>query len=185
MASWAAHAQLSRADSLFMSNGGDPELIETVSKLDPNKAAMLSAVLPGLGQAYNNQYWKIPIIYGGGLILAHYIAYNNRIYNEFRNALVAEVDDNSNTVDPYSAYFSSDALENNRDAFRKYRDELIIITAAYYFLNIIDAHVSAHLSEFDLNEKLSIQVAPAIQTTPVFSRTADINVGFSVCISFK
>ena len=29
------------------------------------KSTRLSAILPGLGQINNKQYWKIPIIYGG------------------------------------------------------------------------------------------------------------------------
>ena len=31
--------------------------------LTPSKAAFYSAVLPGLGQAYNRKYLKIPIVY--------------------------------------------------------------------------------------------------------------------------
>ena len=93
--------QINQSDSIFL-NREDIETIETYSQLDPNKAAIFSAVLPGLGQAYNNQYWKIPIIYGGGLLIGHYINYNHRIYHEFRNALIAEVDGNSLTENPYA-----------------------------------------------------------------------------------
>lgn len=140
---------------------------------------MFSAVLPGLGQAYNNQYWKIPIIYGGGIIIGHYIHYNNKLYNEFRNALLAEADNNSNTNSPYR--FSETALSRNRDAFHKNRDMLILVGAAFYLLNIVDAHVSAHLHEFEVNDNLSMKVTPTIQSSPVFSPT----VGLSISLNLK
>ena len=31
---------------------------KTLIKLNPKKAATLSAILPGLGQIYNKQYWN-------------------------------------------------------------------------------------------------------------------------------
>ena len=44
--------------------------------LAPAKAAFFSAVLPGLGQAYNGKYWKIPIAYAG-LGIGIYFYQNN------------------------------------------------------------------------------------------------------------
>ena len=38
---------------------------EPYDPLAPSKAAFYSAVVPGLGQAYNKKYWKIPIVYAG------------------------------------------------------------------------------------------------------------------------
>ena len=43
-----------------------------IDPLTPAKAAFYSAILPGLGQAYNKKYWKIPIVYigmGAGIFL--------------------------------------------------------------------------------------------------------------------
>lgn len=140
---------------------------------------MLSAVLPGLGQAYNNQYWKIPLIYGGGIILGHYINYNHRIYHEFRTALIAEIDSDPTTENPHPA-FNRTYLTRYRDLFRRNRDFLMIISAAYYLLNIVDAHVSAHLKEFEVNDQLSINIHPSIQPTPLFSHAVGVSVSLRV-----
>ncbi|MEP0367616.1 MAG: DUF5683 domain-containing protein [Cyclobacteriaceae bacterium] len=180
--SWNIQAQISKSDSIFLMTDNTVLEFESVSDLDPYKAAFFSAILPGLGQAYNNQYWKIPLIYGGGVIFAHYINYNHRIYQEMQNALIAETDDSELTVNFYSDYFSSETtLERNRDVFRRNRDFLIILTSAFYLLNVVDAHVSAHLNEFDVNENLSMTISPSIQSTLLFSRSA----GFTVSLNFK
>ncbi len=177
-----AHSQQSKADSVFIYSELDQiETINTVSELDPNRAAILSAVLPGLGQAYNNQYWKLPFIYGGGILIGHYIKYNHQFYHEFRNALIAEADGIERTENVYAEYWGTTALTRNRDAFRRNRDMLILVGAAFYILNIVDAHVAAHLNEFDVNDNLSLKVAPSIQTSPVFSHS----LGFSVSLKVK
>lgn len=178
--SFGLKAQISLSDSIFL-NRDAIETFQSQSTLDPNRAAFLSAVLPGLGQAYNNQYWKIPLIYGGGIAIGHYINYNNKLYYEFDNALRKEIDGDASTVNPYAGRFSQSALERNREAFRRNRDLLIIIAAAYYLLNVMEAHVSAHLHEFVINENLSVNIDPSIQSTPLFSHA----VGFSVSLSIK
>jgi hypothetical protein len=175
------YAQYSKSDSIFLMTDQTIYEFQQVSELDPNKAAFLSAILPGLGQAYNNQFWKIPIIYGGGLIFGHYINYNNRIYQEMQNALIAETDQSPFTVNFYSAVYNKSALERNRDAFRRNRDFLIILTTAFYLINVADAHISAHLNEFDVNSNLSMSISPSIQSTPLNSRA----LGFSVSFNFK
>ena len=129
---------------------------------NPKKATKLSAVLPGLGQVYNKQYWKLPVIYGGYAVIGHYIKFNNDMYHEFKNALTYEIDDNVSTINPFPN-FSRNSLERNMDFWRRNRDMLIIFTGVYYLLNIIDAHVFAHLNEFDTNSDLSIKIEPNIK----------------------
>ena len=74
-------------DSLS-SNFLDSNLINNQNS-NYNKAPLLSAILPGLGQVYNKQYWKLPVIYGGYLLIGHYIKFNNNMYKEFRGAPVS------------------------------------------------------------------------------------------------
>ncbi len=125
----------------------------------PAKAAMLSATLPGLGQVYNRKYWKIPIIYAGFGTLAYFIDFNNTEYRKWREAWIARVDGNPNTVDDYPLY-STDRLEWLMNGYRRNLEVTYILTAALYLLNILDASVDAHLMNFDVGEDLSLGLEP-------------------------
>ena len=57
---------------------------EKIKVFNPQKASRLSAIVPGLGQVYNKQYWKLPVIYGGYAVIGHYIKFNNDMYHEFK-----------------------------------------------------------------------------------------------------
>ena len=135
--------------------------LNTKIKSKYNKAPMLSAILPGLGQIHNKQYWKLPIIYGGYLLIGHYINFNNKMYKEFRSALVAQTDDNEMTINPFPN-FSESSLERNMEYWRRNRDLLIIFTGVYYILNIVDAHVFSHLNDFDIGNDISFSISPEI-----------------------
>ncbi len=147
---------------------------------------MYSAVIPGLGQAYNKKYWKIPIIYTGFGVMGYFIYANSLNYNVYKQGLIDFTDGDNNTVsylnfigpnvdpgrfDPslgspdYSA--SDDAwfkeqLENNMNYYRRYRDLSVILTFAWYALNIIDATVDGYLFSYDMNEDLSLQLDPQL-----------------------
>ena len=152
------------------------ELFTEMSTLNPKRAAVLSAVLPGLGQVYNKQYWKVPLIYGGAIMIGHYIRYQDRLYNSFRSAYFAETDLDPGTVNPYPV--SSDVLLSNAEQLRRDRDYLMIIGGIFYLLQIVDAHVSAHLHEFQINDALSLDIQPAIQPSALISRS--VGVSFSL-----
>ncbi|MEM6831227.1 MAG: DUF5683 domain-containing protein [Bacteroidota bacterium] len=162
-------------DSTFIETEEDIELFEEVSDLDPKRSAMLSALVPGLGQIYNRQYWKVPLIYGGLAAFGHLINYNNELYNAFRNASI----DRSNPPNPIVTIAGSDAtLIRNRDNFRRNRDYLMILGTIFYILNVVDAHVSAHLDEFNVNEDLALSIEPSFDTS--FGQ----NIGASFVIRF-
>ncbi len=164
-------------DSTFAELEENTELFQEFSKLDPQKAALLSTVFPGLGQIYNRQYWKVPIIFSGLLIFAHYITFSNRIYNSFRNAAILITNGQPN---PFDNIASLDAVARNRDNFRRERDFRIVLGTVFYLLQIVDAHVSAHLDEFIVNKDLALQIKPSIQSTPLFSQS----IGLSLVLKF-
>ena len=143
-------------------------VLDTVNILDadllsPAKAALYSAVIPGLGQAYNGKYWKIPLVYGGLFFYGYLIYENNIQYQYFRRNLIAEIDSNPETINITGR--EAENLRANRDRFRRFRDLDMILLSVTYFLQIIDAHIDAHLLYFRINPDFTVFVDPAIMPT--------------------
>lgn len=149
----------------------------------PKKASIYSAILPGLGQAYNKKYWKIPIIYVGFGAFIYFVDWNNSRYTLSKNAykdlsVVTGFDKDAflskysklpSLADPRINYNNSvdkqsvlEFLTKYQDYYRRNRDLLIISTAAFYALNIIDASVDAHLFYFDISDDLSLNWRPSV-----------------------
>ncbi|MCB0396074.1 MAG: hypothetical protein KDD36_05450 [Flavobacteriales bacterium] len=135
--------------------------LSTPRSHSPRKAAIFSAVLPGLGQAYNRKYWKIPIVYGGLTGMYFLTRYNHSQYKLYRDEYVARVNQNVSAQDPELSLIPDDGLLAAQDNFRRYRDLDIIVMGLIYGLNIIDATVDAHLYTFDVSDDLSLRWQPS------------------------
>ncbi len=122
----------------------------------PARASMFSAVVPGLGQAYNGDYWKIPIFYTGLGVSIFCWADNQKQHNRYRN-MYNQLGDGT-----YQGNLSEDNIKWYRDQYRRYRDYSIIATVLVYALNIVDANVFAHFNNFDISDDITFNVEPAI-----------------------
>lgn len=132
----------------------------------PNTAALYSAALPGLGQAYNNKYWKIPIIYGSGLVIGYYMSYNHKLYKQYRDGLIAIIDEDDRTEPvPFIPRAEVKDYQRQVDYWRRNRDLLVVATALFYVLNIVDAHVDAHLELFTVDDDISLNLEPSFDQT--------------------
>lgn len=127
----------------------------------PKKATIYSAVLPGLGQAYNKKYWKIPIVYAaiGGCITAAVI--NQGEFKSMRDELVFREKNSGAFQNLEFDKFDNSQLLEFSDYHRKWRDNMIIFSMLAYTINIIDANVDAHLFNFNVDENLSMTVQPS------------------------
>lgn len=140
----------------------------------PRKAVIYSAIFPGLGQIYNRQYWKLPILYGGFAGLTYAITWNNGYYRDYLGAYQDIMDDNPATnrwhnmlpygQDPETVdipWFTN-VLQQRKDHYRYYRDFSIIGTVVVYLAAIVDAYVDAQLFDFDMSPDLSMRVSPVV-----------------------
>ena len=136
-----------------------------IDPLAPSKAAFYSAVLPGLGQAYNKKYWKIPIVYAALGTGVYFYINNNNQYKRYRDAYKSRLagfktdefygtDANGNPLS--SPFISTDGLIDAQQQLRRNKEISLLITIGIYALNIIDANVDAHLLQYNVDDNLSL-----------------------------
>ena len=132
-----------------------------------NRATTLATICPGAGQIYNKSYWRVPIVIGGFATTIYCIDWNNRGYQRFKKAYRLRYDAEQNpslypngSPDEFGGRYASSFLKNLRNSYRRNRDLCIILTAGIYLLQIMDAHVDAHLRDYDISDDLSVDINP-------------------------
>lgn len=156
---------------------------------NPRKAALRSAILPGLGQIYNKKYWKLPIVYGALGATGGVFAYNLTNYRDTRFAYQALYKASrpgataADSVDyfkvkPKLQRYSLETLRYYRDQFRRDIDYSVLFFILFWGLNVVDAAVDAHLKAFDVSPDLSLKIKPGR------SKMAGTN-GISLILAFR
>lgn len=132
-----------------------------------SKAAIYSAVLPGLGQAYNRKYWKIPIIYAGFGVITYFIVSNTQEFKTYNEAYVYQANGETYPIDnPYVGRYTLTQLQDAMDYYRRNRDLSYIIGGVWYIANILEAYVDAHFFEYDISDDLTMRVSPSVSPLP-------------------
>jgi hypothetical protein len=197
-----AVSQLIEADTVSVES--------SVKVHSPHKATMYSVMFPGLGQAYNKKYWKIPILYAGIGVTLYAINWNTKNYKKYKSAYKDfsqyydykyQGENPTNPIEePTSKSFediykttidfetSSQTQDNNfktvfkngKDSYKHDRDLTYIILVGVYVLNIVDAAVDAHFTNFNVNDDLTIRVEPAVS----YSAFSGNSLGFRCHITF-
>jgi hypothetical protein len=159
----SASDSLPGTDSLVLQNQVVEDMAETVlsppERHSPTKAAWRAAVLPGWGQIYNRKYWKLPLVYGGLGGLGYWVGINAVEHRQYRRSYIAKTDEDAGFADPFPGLPESSVL-SAREFYRRQLDASILLTVAFYGLQIVDAVVDAHLFEFDVSDDLSLQASP-------------------------
>ena len=156
------------------------------------KATTLACIFPGAGPIYNRSYWKVPFVVGGFASMIYCIDWNNRGFQRFKRAyaLLADYEQHpenypNGPTDEFRGRYSSDFIKNLRDNYRRNRDLCIILTGALYVLQIIDAHVDAHLKDYDISDDLSMNLEPLVDYTYVPMQQGNRPVfGFNLKLNF-
>ena len=145
-------------DSIQINHRFSPRIQRLIADpLTPSKAAFYSAIIPGLGQAFLGKGWKVPIIYAAIGASLYYYDLNNKEMNSYRTAYKRRL--NGFFDDEYletEIPITTDQLLLGMEFHKNYRDIAIILAAASYMLNILEANVSAHLLQFNVNDDLSV-----------------------------
>ena len=152
----------------------------------PGTATLFSLLVPGLGQIYNKEYWKLPIYLGAIGFAYHYYSDCNTNYERFR-AIYLEANDPDVQ---YSGPISSEQALYYRNVYRRYRDYSLLAIAALYLLQVIDANVFSYMHNFEVDDDIALKVAPTVivpehqfaSVNPVSSRQTAF--GLKLGISF-
>ena len=158
---------------------------------DVKKATTLATVFPGAGQVYNRTYWKLPIVVGGVAILTYVVNWNNRGYQRFMLAYNQRTDGNDNTVDEFdgSSYsFTPADLLQWKGSYRRARDLSMIFLGLFYVIQLVDAHATAHMKDYDVSDdlsKLDLRFEPAMDRLYSHRLGGAVNTyGFSLSLRF-
>ena len=173
-------------DSVAMENIFEVIDLELYSRHSPAKAAMMSAVLPGLGQVYNGKYWKIPIVYVAiGISAERFLKFQNQ-FTQLRRAYV-EINDNDPYTNFHLTFFPpgidqttmAQYISKRKDILRTWRDYAIVAVVLTYALNILDANVDAHLMDFSLDDNISLNIRPCFLENSFHSKIIGLSLQFS------
>lgn len=131
---------------------------ETEMEPHPGRAAIYSALLPGLGQIYNGEFYKVPIYWGGLMACTYFLTTNNMNYKRFKTIH----NEATNPEISYTGPISGETAKWYRDVYRRYRDYSIVATILVYALQVIDANVFAYMHDFEVTDELTMNIEPTV-----------------------
>lgn len=133
-----------------------PQKLKTYKSHSPSKAAIMSALVPGLGQIYNKKYWKVPIVWGGLAGLGYLWINENNRYQNAKDIYLTYTDTISSNNLPLNGSYNVDIIQSTKNVYRNQRDMYLIFGILFYSLSIVDAAVDAHFMNFDVSDDLSM-----------------------------
>lgn len=167
------------AGAFYIASVADALIVRNKEKHSPLTASVLSALLPGMGQVYNQKPWKLPFVYGAIASIYYVIDFNQRGYKRFGTALL-EYPNNE-----FGQIRSESDLIYLRNGYRRNRDLAIIGMAGFYLLNIVDAYVDAHFFDWDISDDLAFNFEPLIFSNPMANNTnQNLTLGLRLNFNF-
>lgn len=169
---------VSEDDSLIIQSRDTVLMKSYAARYDPRKALLYAAIVPGLGQIYNKKYWKLPLVYGGFIAIGYGINFYQKGYNKYKEQLYYNLENGyteDNDIRPGDSYTTAN-YRRIVDQYKRQRDLMIILMGGMYLLQIIDAHVDAHLKEFDLNPNLQVSIQPTVEQNSLIGRQSGVSL---------
>ena len=145
----------------------------------PRRAALNSALLPGLGQINNKRWWKVPLVYGGFVGIGLVFEFNQRYYQVFLKEAQFRQENPGKTQNPLYAPYTTEGIISIKDSYRRNRDLSVLAGLGFYAINIIDAYVDAKFFRFDISDELSAKISPTLNQAPIHA------AGFSPVMGLK
>ncbi len=151
----------------------------------PTKATVLSAVLPGAGQVYNHQAWKVPIIYAAAATVTYFAITNGKNRSKFKDEYYNRINGNTDLLLPDYVSYTNEGIYNLYNTYKSNFQLSIIIGIAFYAVQVLDAYVYGHLFNFDLTEDLSLNLTPYYYPTNIFSLSNANSSSFGLSLNLR
>jgi hypothetical protein len=165
----------------------EEDSVKEITK-NPKLAGWLSCALPGAGQVYNGQYWKVPIIYGGIGTLVYVSQFYNVRYKQLKNdehyLLAMQAGDSTYNGHSFYGLTTENDIVRYMRKYRRYRDLCYLGMFLVYMMNIFDAVVDAHLYDYNVTDDLALRVEP-YATEPKFSFETKPVFGARIVLTFR
>jgi len=181
------HQSILGQDANFEIVQADTISMDSITSVhSPRKAAMYSAVFPGMGQIYNKKYWKLPLVYGGLGGLAYSAIWNSRQYSYYFDLYKFMTDNNYQEWEGKTLQ----EVEWYKNSHMRYKNLMIILTIGFYVIQVVDASVDAHLIDYDISEDISMTVDPVLlepfnlESSMPGSGNKQATFGLRFCLSF-
>lgn len=168
------------AAAFYIASVADALIVKNKGTHSPATATILSTLMPGLGQIYNQKLWKVPVVYGGLGTLYYMVDFNQRGFKRFGEAYQTFPNDE------FGGARGKDELKFLRDAYRRNRDLTIMALFGFYVLNIIDANVDAHFFNWDITDDLALNMEPLFNNSIMTGRgnVTEPSAGFKIKFNF-
>jgi hypothetical protein len=150
------------------------------SNHSPHKAVMHSLMVPGWGQVYNHQYWKVPLVYTGlGLFVSVYV-FNQQNYSI--TLKIAQDREKGITPGPnakeytlfnqYQQYnISTEAIDDAVAGYKRNEELGIFGFVAVWGIQMIDAYIDAKFQHtYSIDNNLSLKVSPSLMNQPMYAQ---------------
>jgi hypothetical protein len=179
--SHTTHGFYNFSDTFKILKTDSSKVVKKANTHNPKLAILLSAIVPGTGQIYNQKYWKTPLVWAGIGTCIYFVRSNHILYKDYKGALLQRADTSIKEPDKYLDIYSTEQLISLQDQYRQNRDLFIIVSSLVYVLNIVDALVDAHLFSFDVSDDLSLNWQPYYR----YSVNTNNSAGLSLRLTFR
>ena len=142
------------------------------------KSTVFSILLPGLGQIYNGEFWKVPLYLGLMAGSAQFYIDNNVQYKRWKWIHNMATTDEEGVERPPQ---SGETAKYYRDAYRRFRDYSALTFVLVYLVQVIDANVFAYMQDFEVTDEITMHLEPVMMPVQYASAPA---VGMSFGIKF-
>jgi hypothetical protein len=162
----------------------------------PHKAIMHSLMIPGWGQVYNRQIWKVPLIYAALGTSVYFLIFNSKNAHEY--LILSQYREHGvqpKQGDPFYAEYNAISFASDQAVYDVYnyylrdKDLSIFAIIGFWGINVIDSYVAAKfINAYTVDNNLSMRIAPTLlnqNSVFAFNNSSSYIPGIKITFTLK